>query len=136
MKAHTVCCPIYAPHLFPQLQKPPKTHRASRKKSTAKPPLRLRPNKKPSLVDTTFPLCFNPSVMSRICQICQKTYKKGNLVPRGVGKRVTRRTTRHQQPNLRTKRVEIDGRPVRLTLCAACLKKLKKDPDYIKKAEI
>lgn len=74
--------------------------------------------------------------MSRMCQICQKTAKKGNLVPRGIGKRVTRRTTRRQQPNLRTKRVEIDGRSVKLTLCASCLKKYKKDPSYIKKADI
>jgi ribosomal protein L28 len=74
--------------------------------------------------------------MARICQICQKTAKKGNRVPRGVGKRVTRRTTRRQQPNLRTKRVEIDGRPVKLTLCASCLKKYKQDPSYIKKADL
>ena len=74
--------------------------------------------------------------MSKICQICQKTYKKGNAVPRGIGKRVTRRTIRRQMPNLRNKRVEIDGRKVRVTLCASCLKKLKKAPSFIKKINL
>lgn len=65
--------------------------------------------------------------MSRICDICKKGYLKGNLVPRGIGNRVTRRTIRRQQPNLRTKSVVIDGSKVKLKLCASCLKRLKKD---------
>ncbi|MBD3366516.1 50S ribosomal protein L28 [candidate division WWE3 bacterium] len=86
------------------------------------------------LVDRGVPLCFNPNVMARICQICQKTAKKGNSVPRGIGKRVTRRTIRRQQPNLRNKRFEVDGKRVKLTLCASCLKRTKKDPEYVRKA--
>ena len=30
--------------------------------------------------------------MSKQCQVCGKIYQKGNLVPRGIGNRVTRRT--------------------------------------------
>ncbi len=65
--------------------------------------------------------------MSRICDICEKGYLKGNLVPRGVGRRVTRRTLMRQQPNLRTKRLEINGVKVKVQLCASCLKKLKQE---------
>lgn len=63
--------------------------------------------------------------MSRVCQICNKSYLKGNLVPRGIGRRVTNRAIKRQQPNLRTKRLEVDGRKVKVTLCASCLKRLK-----------
>lgn len=65
--------------------------------------------------------------MSKICEICGKGYLKGNLVPRGVGKRVTRRTTMRQQPNLRTKRLSINGNSISVQMCASCLKRLKKD---------
>jgi ribosomal protein L28 len=65
--------------------------------------------------------------MSRICEVCGKGYLKGNLVPRGIGRRVTRRTTTHQLPNLRTKKLDLGGSSVKLTLCASCLKRLKKD---------
>ncbi len=65
--------------------------------------------------------------MSRICQICGKGYLKGNLVPRGVGKRVTRRTIMHQLPNLRIKRLDFGGSKIKVQLCASCLKRLKKD---------
>jgi len=65
--------------------------------------------------------------MSRICDFCGKTYQQGNLVPRGVGNRVTRRTTNKRKANLRSKRLEINGRMVRVTICASCLKRLKKD---------
>ena len=68
---------------------------------------------------------FNRSVMSRVCEICGKEYMKGNLVPRGIGKRVTKRTIRRQLPNLRSQKIEINGRKVRVKLCASCLKRLK-----------
>ncbi len=65
--------------------------------------------------------------MSKICDICQKTYNKGNLVPRGIGNRVTKRTGRHQMANLRNKNLVIGGKKIRATVCASCLKRLKKD---------
>jgi large subunit ribosomal protein L28 len=65
--------------------------------------------------------------MSRVCDVCQKGYMKGNLVPRGIGKRVTGRTTKRQQPNIRTKRMNIGGVSMKVKLCAACLKRIKKD---------
>lgn len=63
--------------------------------------------------------------MSRICQICEKSYLKGNLVPRLIGRRVSKRTTKTQQPNLRAKRVLIDGQVVKVRICASCLKRIK-----------
>lgn len=52
---------------------------------------------------------------------------KGNLVPRGIGNRVARRTIRRQQPNIRTKRMNIGGTSLKVRLCSSCLKRLKKD---------
>jgi ribosomal protein L28 len=65
--------------------------------------------------------------MSRICELCGKTYKKGNLVPRGIGRRVTRRTIRRQNPNLRSKKITVDGKTFKAKICASCLKRMKKD---------
>jgi len=67
--------------------------------------------------------------MARVCDICGKSSKKGNQVARGIGNRVTRRTIRHQGPNLRTVRIEPDGGGNRVTmsLCTSCLKKMKRD---------
>lgn len=61
--------------------------------------------------------------MSRICDICQKTYLKGNQVQRGVGRRVTRRSIIKQLPNLRSKKLVINGIPLRLLICTSCLKR-------------
>lgn len=63
--------------------------------------------------------------MSRICDLCEKSAQKGNSVKRGIGDRVTNRAIKRQQPNLRTKRIIVDGTKVTLTLCASCLKRLK-----------
>ena len=65
--------------------------------------------------------------MSKQCQVCGKIYQKGNLVPRGIGNRVTRRTISRNSINLRVKRFVINGRSVKIRLCASCLKRLKKD---------
>lgn len=46
-------------------------------------------------------------------------------MPRGVGKRVTNRASKRQQPNLRKKRLEIDGHTVTVNICASCLKRRK-----------
>ncbi|MBW6441828.1 50S ribosomal protein L28 [Patescibacteria group bacterium] len=74
--------------------------------------------------------------MSKQCEICGKTYQKGNLVPRGIGNRVTKRTIHRNSVNLRTKRFEINGRKIKVKLCASCLKRLKKDErDFAKSLE-
>lgn len=65
--------------------------------------------------------------MSRICDVCQKSYVKGNLVPRGIGRRVTSRTIRTQKPNLRIKHLTLGQTRIRVKLCASCLKRIKKD---------
>ena len=65
--------------------------------------------------------------MAKSCELCGKTYQKANLVPRGIGNRVTRRTITRKKPNLQTKRLDIGGKRVKITLCASCLKRLKKD---------
>ena len=65
------------------------------------------------------------SVMARICEICGKGSLKGNLVSRGIGRRVTNRSIRRQQPNLRKKRIEINGEKVKIKLCTSCLKRIK-----------
>lgn len=63
--------------------------------------------------------------MARVCEICEKQYHKGNLVPRLIGRRVSNRSIRRQQPNLRNKKIEINGQKVRVKLCASCLKRIK-----------
>ncbi|HXK52776.1 50S ribosomal protein L28 [Candidatus Nomurabacteria bacterium] len=63
--------------------------------------------------------------MSVICEICGKGYLKGNLISTGIGKRVSRRTNRTQKPNIRNKRVEINGQKVLVKMCASCLKRIK-----------
>ena len=65
--------------------------------------------------------------MSRICDICGKSYQRAKLVARGIGNRVTRRTTTRKGVNLRIKRLSINGKMVRVKLCASCLKRIMKD---------
>lgn len=72
--------------------------------------------------------------MSKQCQICGKTYQKGNLVPRGIGNRVTKRTLKRNSVNLRVKRFLINGSKVKVILCSSCLKRFKKDQRDIEKA--
>ena len=69
--------------------------------------------------------------MSKQCQVCGKMYQKGNLVPRGIGNRVTRRTTTRNSVNLRVKRFLINGSKVKVVLCSSCLKRIKKDEKEI-----
>lgn len=62
--------------------------------------------------------------MSKICDLCQKGYQKGNLVPRGIGRRVTGRTIVMKQVNLRSKRFVINGTSMKLSVCSSCLKRI------------
>jgi large subunit ribosomal protein L28 len=72
--------------------------------------------------------------MSKICDVCQKGYQKGNLVPRGIGRRVTKRTITMRHPNLRARRFEINGTSVKLMICSSCLKRLKFEENKAKVA--
>ncbi len=65
--------------------------------------------------------------MSRACEICGKTYQKGNLVRRGIGNRVSRRTINRKSANLRIKRFLINGVKVKFRLCSSCLKRIVKE---------
>ena len=65
--------------------------------------------------------------MSRICDICAKSALKGNLVKRGIGRRVTRRTITRQEPNLFEKKILVDGQNIKVKICSSCLKRLKKE---------
>ena len=73
--------------------------------------------------------------MSLVCEMCSKSYNRANLVKRLIGNRVARRTTRRQQPNLRSKRFTIEGQTVRMKICASCLKRINKDAE-VKAAKV
>ncbi len=68
--------------------------------------------------------------MSRVCDICGKGPLTGSRISRrgkpkkagGVGSRVVKRARRRQMPNLQMLRVSVNGRVVRLRVCAKCLK--------------
>jgi large subunit ribosomal protein L28 len=74
--------------------------------------------------------------MSRICEVCLKSYKKGNAVTRLIGNRVSNRSIKKQEPNLKVKRIIINGQKESLKLCTSCLKKLKKDSPVMVKGLI
>lgn len=73
--------------------------------------------------------------MAKVCDICQKGYLKANLVPRGIGRRVTRRTTTKKKPNLMTKKFIINGTPMRVRICSSCLKRIKFEDKLSKQQE-
>ncbi len=75
--------------------------------------------------------------MSKICQLCGKGSLKGNQVPRGIGRRVTKRSIIKQEPNLRVKKFTVNGRSVTLRICASCLKRIRYDEAMsVKNAEV
>ena len=77
--------------------------------------------------------------MARVCDLCGKSSQKGNVVARGIARRVTRRTIGHQEPNLRIMHVALieGGNKVLVKLCSSCLKRLKKEKrDLIEAAEV
>ncbi|MFZ5425301.1 MAG: large ribosomal subunit protein bL28 [Patescibacteria group bacterium] len=63
--------------------------------------------------------------MSKVCALCEKSYLKGNSVPRGIGRRVTNRAIKRQQVNLRNKKFNIGGTSVHMRICSSCLKRIK-----------
>lgn len=68
--------------------------------------------------------------MARACEICGKTVIRGNRIVRrglakkkgGIGLHTTSVTPRDFRPNLQRIRVREDGRVIRRTVCAACIK--------------
>ncbi len=68
--------------------------------------------------------------MSRVCGICGKGPLTGSSISRrgkpkkegGVGSRVVKRARRRQLPNLQSVRTSVNGRVVRMRVCAKCLK--------------
>lgn len=65
--------------------------------------------------------------MSKVCELCLKSYQKANHVSRLIGNRVSGRSIKRQQPNLKTKRIIVEGQTQRYKLCSSCLKKAKKE---------
>ena len=64
--------------------------------------------------------------MSKVCQICGKRVRSGRNVSHAVN-----RTLRKFNPNLQKIRADVDGKPVKMTVCTRCIKadKVKK---YVK----
>ncbi len=68
--------------------------------------------------------------MSKECYICKKKPVTGNTVARrgmakskgGVGQRITGRTLRRFLPNLQPVNALIDGKKMKVRVCAKCLK--------------
>jgi len=65
--------------------------------------------------------------MSKVCELCLKSYQKANNVSRLIRNRVSGRSIKRQSPNLKNKRLIVDGQIQRFKLCASCLKKAKKE---------
>jgi ribosomal protein L28 len=65
--------------------------------------------------------------MSKVCEVCLKSYQKANSVTRLIGNRVSGRSIKIQEPNLKVKRMIIDGKITSLKLCTSCLKRAKKE---------
>jgi large subunit ribosomal protein L28 len=57
-----------------------------------------------------------------VCEICGKKPQFGHSVSHSM-----RRTKRKFKPNLQRTTIMRDGRPVKVTICAKCLKTLNKD---------
>jgi len=70
--------------------------------------------------------------MSKICQVCQKGIMRGKNVSHAKN-----RTNRICKPNLKTRKIEIDGQLKKVIICTKCIKKInnqkKVKPDKTKK---
>ncbi|MBU1017371.1 MAG: 50S ribosomal protein L28 [Patescibacteria group bacterium] len=55
----------------------------------------------------------------RKCQFCGKSSQKGNQISHSAVK-----TIKRTYPNLRVKCLEINGKKVKVKICAKCLKKI------------
>lgn len=69
--------------------------------------------------------------MSKKCYVCGKKVMRGNSIARrgkakkegGVGKKTTGISKRNFLPNLQTKRTIEDGKKIKISVCAKCIKK-------------
>ncbi len=59
--------------------------------------------------------------MAKVCELCGKGYLKGNIVCFSNKKSIKR-----SYPNIRSAKVNINGRNIKLKLCTGCLSALKK----------
>ena len=55
--------------------------------------------------------------MSRVCEICGKRPRSGNNVSHA-----TNRNKRKFNPNLQRIRADVNGKPVKMTVCTRCIK--------------
>lgn len=55
--------------------------------------------------------------MAKVCEICGKRPHSGHNVSHAVN-----RTLRRFKPNLQKITVDVDGRPVKMTVCTRCIK--------------
>lgn len=68
--------------------------------------------------------------MSRVCELCGKGARRGNVILRrgqakkkgGIGQHVTAVTPRHFEPNLQVVRARVNGGTRRLRVCTSCLR--------------
>lgn len=66
----------------------------------------------------------------KVCQICGRRVRRGRQIARrglakkkgGVGKKITGITPRTFKPNLQRVRALVNGRAVRLRVCASCIR--------------
>jgi large subunit ribosomal protein L28 len=65
-------------------------------------------------------------LMSQRCDVCGKEPRFGNQVARlgrnAQRRRVLGRSPRMFRPNIQSVKATVDGRPVKLKVCTACLK--------------
>jgi large subunit ribosomal protein L28 len=65
-------------------------------------------------------------LMSKRCDVCGKEPSFGNRVTRlgrnAQRRRVLGRSARMFRPNIQSVKATVDGRPVKLKVCTACLK--------------
>ena len=83
------------------------------------------------LVSQAF-ICYNTSVMSKVCEICQKSTVAGNRIQHkhSIGWRYKApKTKRTFKPNLRTIEVELDGAIKKVSTCMKCYKRLRKEAE-------
>jgi ribosomal protein L28 len=60
--------------------------------------------------------------MKSRCEICTKSRLRGKWVPRLIGRRIPRRTTRFQKPNIQ--KITLEGETH--IVCTQCLKTIKR----------
>lgn len=76
--------------------------------------------------------CYNTLVMSKVCDICQKSTVSGNRIQHkhSIGWRYKAPKTKRQfRPNLRSVEVEHEGAIKKISVCMKCYKRLRKEAE-------